>query len=368
MPRIDHVELYRVRMPLVYPFKTAYGSDDSVESVLVKLCSGDSFGWGEAQPFVAPTYCPEFSEGVFLMARKYLAPAVVGKRIDAGDELQECWRYFKGHQFAKGAFDMAWWDLYARERGEPLWKALGGESAVVEVGADFGVLPSVDMLLAKIDEAIKAGYKRVKLKYAPGWDVHMVAAVRQAFPNMTFHIDCNSGFRLSDIDMFHKLDEYNLAMIEQPLMHDDLLDHATLARQIQTPICLDESITSLDKARKAIEIGACRWVNIKPIRVGGLTVAMKINRLCAQAGVPCWVGGMLESAVGAAHCLAMATLANMKYPNDIFESRRFFADDLGRPETVLSGPSQITALDRPGIGVEPEPKRLEQLTVEYAHA
>jgi o-succinylbenzoate synthase len=363
--RIDAVDLYRVRMPLVYPFTTAYGSDDCVESIFVRLGSGDCFGWGEAQPFVAPTYCPEYAEGVLLLMRKYLAPAIVGRQIDTGEDLQRCWSCFKGNPFAKGGIDMAWWDLHARMLGQPLWKVLGGESPVVKVGADFGVLPSIDLLLEKIDVADKAGYVRVKLKYAPGWDVDMVAAVRNAFPKNVFHIDCNSGFRLSDIDMFRKLDEYNLAMIEQPLMHDDLVDHAKLAREIRTPICLDESITSVDKARKAIEIGACRWINIKPIRVGGLTAAVKINELAAQAGVPCWVGGMLESAVGAAHCLATATLPNMGYPNDVFESRRFFADDLGRPETVLSGPSQITASSQPGIGVQPDPQRLEMLTVEH---
>ncbi len=362
--RIDAVELYHVRMPLLSPFTTAYGSDDVIESIFVKMISGDVCGWGEAQAFAAPTYCPEFAQGVLLMMRKYLAPAVVGKEIGSGDELQLAWACFKGNHFAKGGMDMAWWDLYARTRGEPLWKVLGGKGPVVDVGADFGVMDSLDALLAKIDGAVQAGFKRVKLKYAPGWDLPMVAAVRQAFPKMTFHIDCNSAYRLSDLEMFRKLDEYGLAMIEQPLMHDDLVDHAKLAKAIRTPICLDESITSLDRARKAIEIGACRWVNIKPVRVGGLTVALKINEHCRQAGVPCWVGGMLESAVGASHCLAMATLPNMGYPSDIFPSSRFYARDLGRPEMQLSGPAQVTASNAPGCGTEPDPEQLERMTVE----
>lgn len=365
MPRIDAVELYHVRMPLVYPFTTAYGSDDVIESILVKLISGDCYGWGEAQPFKAPTYCPEYSAGVLLMMRMHLAPAILGKTIESGDELQQQWMCFKGNPFAKGGIDMAWWDLFARSRGEPLWKTIGGLGPTVEVGADFGVMHSLDALLEKIDGAMKAGFKRVKLKYAPGWDLDMVSTVRTAFPDTVFHIDCNSGFRLSDLDMFRKLDEYNLAMIEQPLMHDDLVDHAALARRIRTPICLDESIISLDRARKAIEIGACKWVNIKPIRVGGLTNAIKINDHCARAGVPCWVGGMLESAIGAAHCLAMATLGNMKYPSDIFPSSRFYARDLGRPEIELSGPSQVTASAGPGIGVEPDPEQLGRVLVEH---
>jgi O-succinylbenzoate synthase len=365
MPRIDAIELFRVRMPLVYPFTTAYGSDDVIESVLIKLISGDCYGWAESQPFKAPTYCPEFSQGVYLISRMYLAPAILGKEIGSGDELQQAFACFKGNHFAKGGMDMAWWDLFARSRGEPLWKTLGGSGPVVEVGADFGVMHSLEALLGKIDEAIRAGYKRVKLKYAPGWDLDMVALVRKTFPKMTFHIDCNSGFRLADIGMFRRLDEYDLAMIEQPLMHDDLVDHAALARQIRTPICLDESITSLDKARKAIEIGACRWVNIKPVRVGGLTNALRINEHCRQAGVPCWVGGMIESALGAAHCLAMATLPNMKYPNDIFPSSRFYRRDLGTPEMNLSGPSQVTAASVPGVGVEPDPEQLERMMIEH---
>ncbi|MBI4579479.1 MAG: o-succinylbenzoate synthase [Planctomycetes bacterium] len=365
MPRIDALELFRVRMPLVYPFTTAYGSDDVIESIIVKVVSGELYGWAEAQAFKAPTYCPEYAEGLLLMMRKYLAPAIVGKRIESGEELERIWSCFKGNHFAKGGIDMAWWDLYARSRGEPLWKTLGGTGPLVEVGADFGVMHSLDALLEKIDGAVEAGYKRVKLKYAPGWDLEMVTTVRRAFPKMTFHIDCNGAYRLSDLAMFEKLDEYGLAMIEQPLMHDDLVDHATLAKSIRTPICLDESITSLDRARKAIEIGACRWVNIKPVRVGGFTPALKINEYCMKAGVPCWVGGMVESALGAAHCLAMATLENMKYPSDIFPSSRFYARDLGRPEMALSGPSQITAASVPGVGVEPDPEQLQRMTVEY---
>jgi len=261
---------------------------------------------------------------------------------------------------------MAWWDLHAKTQGQPLWQVLGGKRSVIDVGADFGVMETIDALLAKIDEANKAGFKRIKLKYAPGWDLDMVAAVRQTFPEQVFHIDCNSGYTLADVPMFKKLDRYNLAMIEQPLMHDDLIDHATLARQIETPICLDESITSPEKTRKAIEIGACRWINIKPIRVGGLTNALKIHDLCEQAGIPCWVGGMVESGLGELHCAAMATLANIKYPSDVFPSSRFFKRDLVTPELTLSGPSRMTLPTGTGVGAEPDPQQLERFVVDHA--
>lgn len=366
MPKIDAIEIYRLNMPLVYPFRTAYGSDDAVASVLVKLVSGDGYGWGESQPFRFPTYCPEYSAGVFLTLREVFGPALLGREIDTSENVHALLACFKGNPFAKAALDMAWWDRHARSTGRPLWQVIGGRGGAIDVGADFGAMETIDALLAKIDEAVKAGFKRVKLKYAPGWDLHMVEAVRRTFPETVFHIDCNSGYTLKDVDMFRRLDRFHLAMIEQPLAHDDLVDHATLQKRIETPICLDESITSPHRARKAIEIGACKWINIKPCRVGGLTPALRIHDLCLQAGVPCWVGGMLESALGAHHCMAMASLPNIKYPSDIFPSSRFFKKDMARPEVVLSGPSQVTLSDVPGVGAEPDPQELERLTVEKA--
>jgi O-succinylbenzoate synthase len=364
--RIESIEIRRVAMPLLYPFRTAYGSDDTIESILLRIRSGDCYGWGESSPLRCPTYSPETAAGVFMVVRDFLAPAILGQEVSSGRELQERLAFAKGNHFAKGALDCAWWDLYARSRGEPLWKAVGGRDNVVTVGADFGVMDSLDMLLRAIGAAIDAGFRRVKLKFRPGWDANMLSAVRSAFPGAVFHIDCNSAYTLADLSMFKALDRYRLAMIEQPLSHDDLIDHAELQRQIATPICLDESITSVAKARKAIQVKACRWINIKPCRVGGTTNALAIHGLCADSGIPCWIGGMLESAVGASHCLALATLSNIKYPSDIFPSDRFFAKDLGEPPMVLSGPSQVTAAMLPGIGVEPNPARLEQLTVERA--
>jgi len=262
--------------------------------------------------------------------------------------------------------DLAWWDLYARSQGKPLWKLVGGRTSAVDVGADIGVMESLDALLVEIDKTQEAGFKRIKLKYRPGWDLNMLSAVREKFPDVIIHVDCNGAYTLSDISMFRHLDCYDLAMIEQPLAHDDLFDHAKLQQNIHTPVCLDESIVSLEKARKAIELKACRWVNIKPCRVGGLTNALAIHDLCQDAGVPCWVGGMLESAVGQAHNLALATLPNIRYPSDIFPSSRFYRHDLAEPEIVLSGPSQITATDEPGIGCEPHPERLQRHLIEMA--
>lgn len=363
---IERIDLYRVAMPLLYPWRTAYGEDAVIESILVKLTAGQHIGWGEASPLAAPLYSPEWAAGVFATMRQWLAPRLVGQDLQSGQQLQQLLCPVKGNQFAKGGLDLAWWDLHAQELGQPLYRVLGGSNPVVTVGADFGVMDRIEDLVKSVTAAVAAGFKRIKLKFRPGWDLPMLRAVRQACPDAVIHIDCNSGYRLADVPLFRAVDEFNLAMIEQPLAHDDLLDHAALQQQIRTPICLDESITSVDRVRQALEIGACKYVNIKPGRVGGLTNAVAIHELCQRHGTPCWVGGMLESAVGVAHCVALGTLPGFTYPADVFPTSRFYKQDLAEPEIVLSGVSQVTALDRPGIGTVPDPDRLQRLTVEHA--
>lgn len=364
--RIDRIDLYHVAMPLISPWRTAYGEDSVIESVLVKMTSGDLVGWGETSPLAAPTYSPEWAAGAFDTAKSWLAPRLVGQRIASGEQLQQLLALTKGNYFAKAGLDLAWWDLHARKQGQPLYKLLGGQSPEVTVGADFGVMDSIDELVGKVGEALAAGFQRVKLKFRPGWDIPMVRAVRAKYPDAVLHVDCNSGYRLDDAALFRELDDYRLAMFEQPLAHDDLLDHAELQKQVRTPVCLDESITTLDKTRKALALGSCRYVNVKPGRVGGHTVAKGIHDLCQTKGVPCWVGGMLESAVGVAHCIALATLPNFTYPADIFPSSRFYRQDLAEPAVALTGPSKVRALDAPGIGTVPNAERLQRMTVEYA--
>lgn len=361
---IQSVEIVRVAMPLISPFRTAYGDDHEIESVLVRLGDGEYFGWGEGTPLAFPSYSPESARTLFVVARDFIAPLLLGKEIESGKALQEMLVSIKGNFFAKGAFDLAWWDLQARRTQQPLWKLLGGQSPTIQTGADFGVMDSYDLLLQAIAGAVEQGYKRVKLKFRRGWDVEMLSEVRAAFPDMVFHIDCNGSYSLSDLPMFQSLNRFNLAMIEQPLAYDDLIDHAKLQSQITTPICLDESITSLDKVRKAIEIGAGRWVNLKPGRVGGITKALAIHDYCQSQNVPCWIGGMLESAIGASHCLALATLSNIAYPCDIFPTSRFYRQDLTKLPMVHSGPGQFEASPEPGIGVQPDNEHLQQCALE----
>ena len=362
--RIESIEIHRVAMPLIYPFRTAFGDVDVIESCLVKMTSGGVTGWGEAAPWGPPLYSPEWAAGVFILVRDWLAPQLIGQDIDSGEQLQEKLRPFKGNHFAKASLDLAWWDLHAKMSQQPLWRLLGGLSDTADVGADFGVMETFDLLLQTIDKAVQVGFKRIKLKMRPGWELEVIRAVRRAFPQTLFHVDCNSGYTLEDLKLFQALDKMNLAMIEQPLAHDDLLDHAKLQQYIKTPICLDESITSPAKAAQAIEIGACRWINIKPGRVGGITPALQILRIAEKADIPCWIGGMLESAIGASHCVALATLPNIKYPSDLFPSRRFFEKDLGYPEVELSGPSEIKAFEGWGIGCSPVESQLRALSKE----
>jgi len=362
---IDRIDLFHVAMPLISPWRTAYGEDYVIESVLVRMASGGVVGWGETSPLATPTYSPEWAAGVFHVLKTWLAPRLVGQDIASGAALQERLGAIKGNPFAKAGLDLAWWDLFARQQGQPLFRVLGGKSPAVTVGADFGVTDSVPALLQQIAQAVNAGFARVKLKFRPGWDLPMLRAVRQAFPDSVFHIDCNSGYRLRDLPLFQQVDEFRLAMIEQPLAHDDILDHAKLQKAIRTPVCLDETVASVDRARQALEVGACGYINIKPGRVGGLTNAVAVHDLCVQHGIPCWVGGMLESAVGVAHCIALGTLPGFTYPADVFPSERFYRRDLGEPPITLSGRSQVQASAEPGLGTVPNLELLSLQTLQH---
>ncbi len=362
--KIESIKIVRVAMPLIYPFRTAYGNDEVIDSVLVRLSSDRTQGWGEGTCFGVPAYSSECAATQFIVSRDIIAPLLLGQEFAGGKDLQDRLSGIKGNYFAKGAFDLAWWDLYSREKNQPLWEILGGRSPIVEAGADFGIMENHSRLIDAIAGANAQGYKRVKLKYRPGWDLEMIKAVRAEFPDTIIHVDCNSAYSLDDLEMLKELDNYRLAMIEQPLSNDDLIDHAALQKQLKTPICLDESITSLDKARKAIDIGACRWVNIKPGRVGGITNALEIHHHCEKMQIPCWIGGMLESAIGASHCIALATLSNIKYPSDIFPTSRFYKQDLTIEPIEHSAPSQFRASDNPGIGVMPDEELLHKFTLE----
>lgn len=363
---IDRIDLYHVRLPLIYPWRTAYGEDADVHSILVRMRSGSHEAWGESCPLFAPTYSPEATGAAFYLLREIFAPMIVGETVESAQELNERLACFKGNQFAKAALEVTWWMLEAKIRGKPLHRLLGGRTRNVEAGNDFGVQDSYDMLLENIEKGIARGFKRTKLKVRPGWDLEMLRTVRSHFPEHTFHIDCNCGYTLDDLPFFKEVDKLGLAMIEQPLAYDDLHDHAQLQKQIQTPICLDESVKSRRHFELALKLGSCRYLNIKPGRVGGLQVAKALHDLARDNGIPCWVGGMLESCIGAGICIELATLDNFTYPGDLFPSSNFYREDLTEPVTVLNDDCTFSPSSVPGIPYEPIIERIEERCVAHA--
>ena len=363
---LQKVELFHVKMPITEPWITSYGYQDAIDSVFVHLDFDVSDGWGECSPAPIPSYNSEYASGAFDIAHNVLGPLLCGQQVHSGANISERFQQIKGHQFAKSAFDCAWWDAFSKYKKQPLWKLIGGVNQTVSVGADFPVQATAAELLTKVDRAVADGFKRIKIKFNPQSNVATIAEIRSKYPDMLIHVDCNSGFSLDDIELFKELDELGLAMIEQPLAYDDLIFHAELQSKIKTPICLDESITSIDRTRKAIDIDACRYINIKTSRVGGLSNAIEIHNLCQDRGIPIWVGGMLESAVGQSFSLALATMPNVGYPNDIFPSRRFYQDDMSAPEIVLSSPGMIEAPRSFGAGFAPDFNKLVSASVRSA--
>jgi O-succinylbenzoate synthase len=359
---IDSIDVYYIVLPLISPWRTACGDDKEIHTVLVRMTSGKLEGWGETSPLSAPTYSPEFAMSAFTLIRDWLAPTLVGREIQTPEHLLGYLDQFKGNPFAKAGVESAWWMIKAASEEQPLHKLFGGETHPIEAGADFGVQDSYEILLEKIQNAVNRGYKRVKLKVRPGWDLEMLKIVRSTFQNLTMHIDCNSGYSLDDLPLFKKIDRMGLAMIEQPLFHTDLIDHAALQRQIETPICLDESVKSIRDFELALKLGSCRVLNIKYARVGGLSVALKLHNIAQENGILCWVGGMLESAIGTGINIELATLPNFKYPSDICQSRNFYQVDLTDPEVWMNSDCTFTPSMVPGTPYKPNLDRINKTT------
>jgi len=365
--RIEVIDIYRVRLPLAFVWKTSYADQYDTDTIFVRMESGGHHAWGESCPPYIPAYSSEHTIATFQTLREHMAGRIIGQDLETSRDLLDRISFIKGNEFARAALDITWWALEAKRRGVPLHRALGGTADRVAVGADFGIQDSLDILMEKIQEAIDQGFPRIKLKFRPGWDLFMVEAVRSSFPDFTFHVDCNAAYTPADTEIFRKLDRHRLAMIEQPLADDgmSLVNHADLQKKIATPICLDESVQGLTHAQAAIRLQSCRVVNVKMARVGGLTASREIQALCAEHGIPCWVGGMLESAIGGAICAELATLPNFTYAGDIFPSSYFYENDIGKPEIVLSGPGEVATSRMPGIAQEPNPDLLARWTMEH---
>jgi o-succinylbenzoate synthase len=360
--RAGALELRLVEIPLVRPFRTSFGVERTKQAVLVRLESADGAGWGECVASPHPRYSEEFNEAAWLVIRDHMAPSLAaGEPADASD-VGRVLSWVRGHRMAKAALEMAALDAELRAEGRSLASFLGAVRDRVECGVSIGIPGSEDDLVEQVRGYLGQGYRRIKLKIEPGWDVEPVTAVREAFPETMLSVDANAAYRLEDAPVFEALDELSLVMIEQPLAHDDLLEHAELQRRIATAICLDESIRSADDARAALELGACRIVNIKQGRVGGLLEARRIHDVARERGVPVWCGGMLETGIGRAANVALAALPGFTLPGDTSASARYFAQDITEP-FVVDADGTMAVPDGPGLGVEPDPARLEEVTV-----
>ncbi len=363
--RIEAIELRRIRLPYRAPFETSGWREEANHSVLVTLHSEGAVGWGEAPVGAGPWYNEETQATAWVMMREILAPMVLGRDLSCPEEVDAIFARVRGNRMARAGIEFAAWDLFGRARGQSLSAMLGGVRQRVEVGVSVGVQPSIEALLEVVEGYVNAGYQRVKLKIKPGWDVEPTRAVRERWPDLRLQVDANSIYTLDQAAQLARLDEFELLLIEQPLAHDDIIDHAKLQRQLRTPICLDESIVSPDHARWAIELHACGVINIKPSRVGGFTAARQIHDMAQAAGIPVWCGGMLETGIGRAANVGLASLPNFSLPGDISANDRYFHQDIVTNPFTLNADSTLTVPTGPGSGAEVDLERLRAVTVDH---
>ena len=364
--RIDAVELREVALPLRFPFETSFGRSESHVCLLVRILSEGAEGWGEVPADSAPLYNEEDVGTAWHVLERFIIPGILGRDIDDPRAFPPLVARIRRHYMAKAGGEAALWDLYAQQWGQPLRVMLGGTQERIPVGVSLGIEPEIDILLDRISDFLAQGYRRIKVKIKPGWDVAVVERIRAVFGNIPLQVDANSAYTLADADVFRALDGYGLLLIEQPLEEDDLIDHAALQAQLRTPICLDESIVSPSHARKALEIGACRVINVKAARVGGLAAAVAIHDLCRARGVPVWCGGLLETGVGRAANLALASLPNFTLPGDLSASDRYYEQDLIDPPVRLESDGTIAVPAAPGLGVTVRLDRVEAVTTRFA--
>ena len=362
--KLHTVELREICLPLIHFFETSFGRTTERRILLLRVIDGDGAeGWGECTAGEGPFYSEEWIETAWLTLKEFLVPFALGKEFSAADCVWNLLAPVRGHRMAKAALETACWDLEAKRRNVPLWQLLDGNHQEIACGVSIGIQDSPEELLDKIEREVTAGYQRIKIKIKPGWDLKVVEQVRTRFPEILLMCDANSAYTLEHVPLFQQLDRFDLMMIEQPLAHDDIFDHAELQRQIATPVCLDESIHSAEDARHAIQLGSCRIINVKLGRVGGHAEAKRIESVCRQRETPIWCGGMLESGIGRAHNIAMSTLGGFTLPGDLSASARYWAEDIIEPPVLVSPSGTITATKKPGIGFDIRQDRIDSLTV-----
>ena len=361
--RIDTITIREIKVRLKAPFETSFGTTWQRRIVLVEVLSDGLSGWGEVTAGEGPFYNSETTDTAWLILREFIAPLVLKQSSLTAEKVSTLLEVIRGHEMAKAALENALWDIEAQRRGVPLARLLGGTLTEIPCGVSLGIQSSPKDLLALIGKELAAGYQRIKLKIKPDKDVEVIAAVRKEFPSAKLMVDANSAYRLADADRLKKFDAYDLMMVEQPLAWDDIFDHAALQKQMRTAICLDECIHNAHLARAALELGACRIINVKLGRVGGHSEARRVEEICRQRSVPVWCGGMLESGIGRAHNIAMATLPGFVLPGDVSASQRYWDEDVIEPEVEVSARGTIGVPTNPGLGYAVRRKRVEQLTV-----
>jgi O-succinylbenzoate synthase len=362
--KLERVVLRQISMPLVHFFETSFGRTTERHMILVEAVGEGASGWGEVTAGENPFYNEEWTESAWLILRDYVAPCALNRELRSAEDVAPMTAHIRGHQMARGGLEVAVWDLEARLNGKPLWQQIGGGARrEIPCGVSIGIQNSVAQLLEKIDRELQAGYQRIKIKIKPGWDVDVVRQVRERFPNIKLMADANSAYTLADADHLKQLDRFYLMMIEQPLSHDDIIDHAALQAKLETPICLDECICTARHAEQAIRMRACGIINIKLGRVGGFREARRVHDVARAAGVPVWCGGMLEAGVGRAHNIALSTLPNFTLPGDVSASKRYWTRDIITPLVETTDRGTILVRDEPGFGYTLDHDFLRQITV-----
>jgi o-succinylbenzoate synthase len=361
--KIEALTLREIHMPLVQFFETSFGRTTSRRILLLTAhCEGVE-GWGECVAGEEPHYSGEWTEGAWQVLIHHLAPALLGQSLDSARDCSALLARVRGHRMAKAVLENALWDAEAKQKAVPLWKLLGGTRTEISCGVSIGIQNSIEQLLEKIQIELAAGYRRIKVKVKPGWDVNVLEKIRSRWTDITLSCDANSAYTLDQVEHLRAFDQFNLLMIEQPLWDDDIFYHARLQKELRTSICLDESIVSARAAAIAIETGACRIINIKVGRVGGFSEAKKIHDLCHAQKIPVWCGGMLESGIGRAHNIALSTLENFSLPGDVSASKRYWKEDIIDPEVQVSSQGMIAVSDAPGTGYRIREELIEKLTV-----
>jgi O-succinylbenzoate synthase len=361
--KIESITLREIHMPLVHFFETSFGRVDSRRILLVSVDSEGVRGWGECVAGEGPFYGPEYTDTAWPTIKNYLAPLLLQNELSSGRDCPARFARVRGHRMAKAALENAVWDAEARQRQQPLWKLLGGTRREIPCGVSIGIQDTPEQLLQKIDTELSAGYRRIKIKVKPGWDLNVLEKIRARWADIVLSVDANSAYTLDQVEHLRQFDAFNLLMIEQPLWNDEIYLHARLQRAIQTAICLDESILNARDADFALETAACRIINIKVGRVGGFTEAKKIHDVAVRYNFPVWCGGMLESGVGRAHNIALSTLENFRLPGDVSASKRYWTEDIVDPEVEVRADGMIPIGDAPGSGYQVREDLVRKFTV-----